>query len=72
MKKNKALHMVAFTLLIVGGVNWGIVGFLGYDLVDLLVGRWEWVYNTLLTLVGVSAIYIAATHMSDCKVCSEK
>lgn len=74
MKSTKLLHMVAFTLVIVGGVNWGLIGLMGpdYDLVYMLLGQWPWLYNAVLVLVGVSAVYLAATHMGDCKICSSK
>lgn len=66
----KILHMVAFTLLVVGGLNWGLVGLLNYNLVDSLLGG-VGLTNIVYILVGVSAVYIAATHMGDCKVCSK-
>lgn len=70
--------MVAFVLLVVGGINWGLIGLgqlLGgsdWNVVHLLLGSWpvlEWV---VYVLVGLSAGLIAATHMTDCKVCSKK
>ncbi len=68
----KALHMVAFTLLIVGGLNWGLWALFGFNLVNTVVGSMPMVEKLVYILVGVSAVYIAATHMSDCKVCSKK
>lgn len=66
----KILHMVAFTLLVVGGLNWGLVALFGFNLVDTIFGGLG-VANLVYILVGVSAVYIAATHMSDCKVCAK-
>lgn len=66
----KALHMVAFALVIAGAVNWGLVGLLGYNLVESLVGGFG-LTNIVYDLVGVSGVYLAATHMGDCKVCAK-
>lgn len=68
----KALHMVAITLLIVGGLNWGLMALFSLNLVNTIFGAWPTVEKLVYILVGVSAVYIAATHMSDCKTCSTK
>ena len=67
----KALHMVAFTLLIVGGLNWGLWALLNFNLVETIFGGMG-LSKIVYILVGVSAVYIAATHMNDCKMCSSK
>ncbi len=67
----KALHMVAFTLLIVGGLNWGLWALFNLNLVNAVLGSMPSIEKIVYVLVGVSAVYIAATHMSDCKVCSK-
>ncbi len=67
----KALHMVAFVLVIVGGLNWGLVGLMNLNVVEMLLGATGLV-NIVYILVGLSAVYIGATHMNDCKMCSKK
>ncbi len=67
----KALHMVTFSLLIVGGLNWGLWALFNFNLVNAVVGSWPTVEKLVYILVGVSAVYIAATHMNDCKICSK-
>ncbi len=67
----KALHMAAFTLIIVGALNWGLVGLMNLNVVEMLLGSTGLV-NIVYILVGVSGVYIAATHMNDCKVCGRK
>ena len=54
----KALDTLAAVLLVVGGLNWGLVGLFGFDLVATLFGG----SSTLLArvvyiLVGAAAIY---------------
>jgi len=67
--------MVAFLLLVVGGLNWGLIG-LGYlvggaswNLVNIIFGSWPVVENLVYVLVGLSAVWIAATHKKDCRTC---
>ena len=68
----KSVHMVAYMLLWVGGLNWGLVGLFNFNLVEVLFGAWTMVVTLVYVLVGASAVYSAATHMGDCKVCSKK
>lgn len=71
----KVLHMIAFVLLVVGGVNWGLVGlgmFLGGDwnLVNMILGSMPMLESLVYLLVGLSAVYIGVTHKKDCRACS--
>lgn len=65
----KALHMAAYIVLWIGGLNWGLWGLLNINLVESLLGMGfaKWVY----ILVGVATVYVIATHMKDCKICSK-
>lgn len=69
------LHMVAWILLVVGGLNWllvGLGGFLGGDwnLVYMLLGSWPVVEWLVYVLVGLAAVYELLTHKKNCKNCS--
>lgn len=64
--------MIAFLLLVVGGLNWGLWALFGFNLVSALLGAWPMVEKLVYILVGVSAVYIGVTHKGDCKVCSKK
>ncbi|MEZ4180042.1 MAG: DUF378 domain-containing protein [Candidatus Doudnabacteria bacterium] len=66
----KALHIVTFLLLFVGGINWGLVGLFDFNLVNLIFGSMTWLENLVYILVGVSAIYFAFTHKKECSTCS--
>ncbi len=71
----KMLHMVAFILVAVGGLNWGLVGlggFMGSDwnLVSMLLGAWPQVEWAVYALVGLSTVWLVITHRSDCRACS--
>lgn len=64
------LHSVAFILLIIGGLNWLLVGLLGWDVGQLFGGQAALVSKIIYILVGLSAIYELVSHKSMCKNCS--
>ena len=65
----KMLHMVAYLLLWVGGLNLGL-SVLGLNVVDMLLGGLGLV-SVFNLLVGASVVYIVATHKGDCKACGK-
>ena len=56
----KALNITALILVIVGGLNWGLVGAFNFNLVALLFGVDTLLSNIVYILVGLAAIYCAA------------
>lgn len=63
----KALHGIAFVLVLIGGLNWLLVGLVsGWDLGTYITAI---VAKIVYILVGLSAIYLAATHKKSCKHC---
>ena len=67
----KSLHMVTWVLLVVGGLNWGLVAVnYDYNLVNMLLGSWPMVERLVYLLVGLSAVYELVTHKQNCKMCS--
>lgn len=59
----KNLNMVALVLVVVGGLNWGLVGLLNLNLVTTLLGT-GMLTNLVYDLVGLSAVYVAYTSFS--------
>ena len=53
----KALNLITLILLIVGGLNWGLVGLLNFDLVATLFGAGSILARTVYMLVGLSAMW---------------
>ena len=53
----KKIDTLALILLIIGGLNWGIYGFFGLNIVDYVFGR-VWIDRVLYIFVGVSAAYL--------------
>lgn len=55
--KMNALDWVAMVLLIVGGLNWGAVGLMNFDVVAALFGTQTPLSRIVYVLVGLSALY---------------
>ncbi len=55
MKRN-ALLWVTLVLVLVGGLNWGLVGFLHFDLVAAVLGKMSTLSRIVYALVGLSAV----------------
>ena len=60
--------MVAFILLVVGGLNWGLEA-LGFNVVYRLLGGWPTLEKAVYLLVGIAAVVEVITHKSRCKEC---
>lgn len=65
----KALHVITFGLLIIGGLNWLLVGLLGWDVGMIFGGQGAMISRIIYVLVGLSAIVQIAGHKKDCKEC---
>ncbi len=50
------IGLIAYVLLFVGGINWGLVGALDFDLVAFLFGEGTLVARSIYSLVGIAAI----------------
>jgi uncharacterized membrane protein YuzA (DUF378 family) len=56
----KSLDVLAAVLLVVGGLNWGLVGFFQFDLVGAIFGgQGAGLSRLVYALVGLSAVYQA-------------
>ena len=55
----RKFDVVAALLLVVGGLNWGLVGVVGVDLVATLFGPMSPLARTVYALVGVAGLYQA-------------
>lgn len=54
---------LAYTLTIIGGINWGLVGLFNFNLVDSLFGEGSALSRIVYVLVGLSATYLVFTAM---------
>ena len=58
----KALSIISFILLVIGGLNWLLVGLIGWDVGELFGGMDAVISRVIYILVGLAAIYSAATY----------
>lgn len=54
---NKTLDGIALTLVIVGAINWGLIGFFQWNLVDMICGTGTWLSRIIYALVGLCGLY---------------
>jgi uncharacterized membrane protein YuzA (DUF378 family) len=67
----KGLHMIAWILLVIGGLNWLLFALTGQDVGTWLGGMDSMVAKVIYILVGLSAVYELFTHKANCKVCGK-
>ncbi|MDP2709501.1 MAG: DUF378 domain-containing protein [bacterium] len=64
----KILNWTTFILVVIGGLNWGLIGFFNFDLVAAIFGDMSALSRTIYALVGLSAVYMGVmggTMMSE-------
>ncbi|NTU99269.1 DUF378 domain-containing protein [Candidatus Falkowbacteria bacterium] len=59
MKSLNAFDWITLVLVIIGALNWGLVGFFSFDLVATIFGSMSIFSRVIYSLVGLSAIYVA-------------
>ena len=57
MQKLTTVDIIALVLVVVGGLNWGLIGLMGLNLVDTVFGMA--ISRLVYILVGLSALYVA-------------
>ncbi|HAV10989.1 MAG TPA: DUF378 domain-containing protein [Candidatus Moranbacteria bacterium] len=58
MKNLNVLDWITLILVIIGGVNWGLVGFFNFDLVATIFGNMTLISRVIYGLVGLSSLYL--------------
>ena len=56
--KMGVLDWVAWVLVVVGGLNWGLWGALGFNLVDAIFGAGSTASSVVYVLVGLAALWM--------------
>ena len=59
---SKFWDYTALTLVIIGAVNWGLVGFFRFDLVNFLFGNMSWFSRIIYALVGLAGLYLLSLY----------
>lgn len=60
---NKYLDGTALTIVIIGAINWLLIGLFRFDLVALLFGEMSWLSRVIYTLVGICGLYLISFYM---------
>lgn len=68
----RVVHIVAFLLVIIGAINWGLIGLFRLNLVEGLVDFIPGLLTFTYILIGISAIYIGVTHVRQCRECLQR
>jgi uncharacterized membrane protein YuzA (DUF378 family) len=58
MEKLTALDWIAFTLVVVGAVNWGLVGLLQFDLVAAMFNNMSILARFVYALLGIASLWM--------------
>ena len=66
----KALNLITLVLVIVGGLNWGLVGAFDFNLVAALFGEASALSRIVYILVGLSALWQLVPSFRGALVCS--
>jgi uncharacterized membrane protein YuzA (DUF378 family) len=69
MKKPSVLDWIALILLVIGGINWALVGLFHLDLVATVFGLDTTLSRIVYVVVGISAVYVLVRSLVCCKKC---
>ncbi len=53
----KTLDYIALILVVIGAVNWGLIGFFNFDLVRAIFGDMTLVSRIIYSVVGIAGLY---------------
>lgn len=53
----KIVDTIALVLILIGAVNWGLIGFFSFDLVRVICGNMSILSRIIYALVGISGLY---------------
>ncbi len=59
MSHHRVLDLTALVLLIIGGLNWGLVGLFDFDLVATIFGEFTFMSRLVYVLVALGGVYAA-------------
>ena len=54
---SKCFDYIVLTLVIIGAINWGLIGFFKFDLVVFVFGQMTWLTRVIYALIGLSGLY---------------
>ena len=61
----KALDKIALILIIIGAINWGLIGLFKFNLVEMIFGDMTFFARAIYALVGISGLWGIKLIMED-------
>lgn len=58
MRKYTVIDWVCFILVVIGAINWGLVGFFDFNLVGMIFGAMPIVARIIYAVVGIAGVYM--------------
>lgn len=65
----KSVHIVSVILVLVGALNWGLIGLLNLNLITSILGSSPGLEKLVYILIGLAGLLLAFTHKGECKAC---
>ena len=56
----KVIDKIALVLIIIGAINWGLIGLFRFDLVSFLFGNMSWISRIVYGIVGIGGLYLCS------------
>jgi len=53
----KTVDYIALIFVIIGAINWGLIGFFGFDLVKMIFGDMSFLSRVIYAVVGIAGLY---------------
>ena len=53
----KVIDKIDLVLIIIGAINWGLIGFFNFNLVAVIFGEMTWISRVIYALVGISGLW---------------
>lgn len=54
---SKCIDYTTLTIIIIGAINWGLIGFFNFNLVAFLFGQSTWISRVIYAIVGLCGLY---------------
>jgi len=61
----KTLRYISLILVIIGAINWGLIGFFKFNLVDSIFGTMPTICRIIYALVGIAGLYCITFFMNS-------
>lgn len=65
MRKMNALDWIAWILVLIGAINWGLIGFFKYNFIASIFGDMTLISRLIYALVGIAAVYLIVVRVKE-------